>query len=150
MVKKSKPKPSSAAGAKLKRTNLDHSAQRMGAVTGAVKQCPETKRGRSIAITPGVHGVALAPGLNRGFTSNGGGNTVTVFELSSLKVLATLPAWKKPDAIAYDPFTKRVFAANGESGMLDVSHTQSQLPDQYALRDLPSTGIIVFSPRLLS
>src|SRR5487761_2584350 len=72
----------------------------------------------SIADTPGVHGVALAPGLNRGFTSNGRSNTVTVFELSSLKVLATLPAGKKPDAIVYDPFTKRVFAANGESGTL--------------------------------
>jgi DNA-binding beta-propeller fold protein YncE len=83
----------------------------------------DTNRGRvvgSIADTPGVHGVALAPELNRGFTSNGGDNTVTVFELSSLKVLATLPAGKKPDAIVYDPFTKRVFAANGESGTLTV------------------------------
>ena len=74
----------------------------------------------SIADTPGVHGVALAPGLNRGFTSNGGSDTVTVFELSSLKVLATLPTGKKPDAIVYDPFTERVFAANGESGTLTV------------------------------
>jgi len=73
-----------------------------------------------IADTSGVHGVALAPGLDRGFTSNGGSDTVTVFELSSLKVLATLPAGKKPDAIVYDPFTKRVFAANGESGTLTV------------------------------
>jgi DNA-binding beta-propeller fold protein YncE len=83
----------------------------------------DTKLGRMvgrIANTPGVHGVALAPGLDRGFTSNGGGNTVTAFELSSLKVLATLPAGEKPDAIVYDRFTGRVFAANGDSGTLTV------------------------------
>ena len=74
----------------------------------------------SIADTPGVHGVALAPELNKGFTSNGRSNTVTIFELSSLKVLRNLPTGKKPDAIVYDPFTARVFAANGESGTLTV------------------------------
>jgi YVTN family beta-propeller protein len=74
----------------------------------------------SIADTPGVHGVALAAELNKGFTSNGRSNTVTVFELSSLKVLRTLPTGNKPDAIVYDPFTGRVFAANGESGTLTV------------------------------
>ena len=74
----------------------------------------------SIADTPGVHGVALAPTFNKRFTSNGRSNSVTIFELSSLKVLGTLPTGKKPDAIVYDPFTGRVFAANGESGTLTV------------------------------
>jgi DNA-binding beta-propeller fold protein YncE len=74
----------------------------------------------SIADTMGVHGVALAPELNKGFTSNGRSDTVTFFELSSLKVLGTLHTSKKPDAIVYDPFTRRVFAANGESGSLTV------------------------------
>jgi len=74
----------------------------------------------SIAGTMGVHGVALAPGLNKGFTSNGHSDTVTIFDLSSLKVLGTLPTGKKPDAIIYDPFTQRVFSANGDSGSLTV------------------------------
>src|ERR1039458_3434204 len=74
----------------------------------------------SIADTPGVHGVALAPTFNKRFTSNGRSNSVTIFELSSLKVLGTLPTGKKPDAIVYDPFTRRVFAANGDSGSLTV------------------------------
>ena len=83
----------------------------------------DTKLGRvvgGVANTPGVHGVALAPELNRGFISDGLANTVTVFELSSLKVLATLPTGKKSDAIVYDPFTERVFAANGQAGTLTV------------------------------
>ena len=66
----------------------------------------------SIADTKGVHGVALAPDLNRGFTSNGQDNTVTVFELDSLKKIGTVPTDKRPDAIVYDAFTKRVFTAN--------------------------------------
>jgi YVTN family beta-propeller protein len=74
----------------------------------------------SIAGTMGVHGIALAPNFNKGFTSNGRSDTVTIFDLSSLKVLGTLPTKKKPDAIIYDPFTRRVFAANGESGNLTV------------------------------
>ncbi len=74
----------------------------------------------TLADTMGVHGVALAHELNKGFTSNGRSDTVTIFELSSLKVLGTLPTGKKPDAIVYDPFTRRVFAANGDSGSLTV------------------------------
>ena len=66
----------------------------------------------SIADTKSVHGVALAPELNRGFTSNGQDNTVTVFELDSLKKIGTVPTDKRPDAIVYDAFTKRVFTAN--------------------------------------
>lgn len=74
----------------------------------------------AITDTPGVHGVALSPELNKGFTSNGRNDTVTVFDLSSLKTLGVLPTGKKPDAIIYDSFTQRVFAANGESGSLTV------------------------------
>ncbi len=74
----------------------------------------------TVADTPSVHGVALSPELNKGFTSNGRNNTVTVFNLSSLKPIGVLPAGKKPDAIVYDSFTQRVFAANGESGTLTV------------------------------
>src|SRR5437763_13967433 len=35
--------------------------------------------------TAGVHGVALDPELGRGFTSNGRSNSVTIFDLKSLK-----------------------------------------------------------------
>ena len=80
----------------------------------------EKKLVGSILGTAGVHGVALAPELNRGYTSNGISSTVTIFELSSLKVLGTLPTEKKPDAIIFDAHTRRVFVANGDSGTLTV------------------------------
>lgn len=74
----------------------------------------------AIPNTLGVHGVALAPELDRGYTSNGLTSTVTIFELTSLRVLGTLPTEKKPDAIIFDPATNRVFVANGDSGTLTV------------------------------
>jgi YVTN family beta-propeller protein len=68
-----------------------------------------------IANTLGVHGIAIAPELGRGFVSNGQSSTVTIFDLKTLKTIAEVPTGKKPDAIIYDPATSRVFAFNGGS-----------------------------------
>jgi YVTN family beta-propeller protein len=64
--------------------------------------------------TPGVHGIAIAPELGRGFISNGQSSTVTIFDLKTLKAIAEVKVGKKPDAIIYDPATSRVFAFNGD------------------------------------
>ena len=69
----------------------------------------------SISDTKGVHGVALAPDLGKGFISDGAANTVTVFDLATLKTITTVPTGTKPDAIAYDAASRRVFTANGGS-----------------------------------
>jgi DNA-binding beta-propeller fold protein YncE len=66
-----------------------------------------------IADTPGVHGIAIARELNRGFTSNGRANTATIFDLKTLKVLGQVKTGENPDAILYDPAFKRVFTFNG-------------------------------------
>jgi len=68
-----------------------------------------------IAGTWGVHGIAIAPDLNRGFTSNGKANTATIFDLKTLKVLGQVKTGENPDAILYDPVSKRVFTFNGRS-----------------------------------
>ena len=68
-----------------------------------------------IPDTQGVHGVALAPELNRGFTSNGRANTMTIFDLKTLKIIGTVKVGTNPDAIVYDGVTKRVFTMNGRS-----------------------------------
>jgi YVTN family beta-propeller protein len=68
-----------------------------------------------ILNTPGVHGIAIVSDLNKGFTSNGRDSTVTVFDLKTLKVLKQIPVGKNPDAIIYDPASKRVFSFNGAS-----------------------------------
>ena len=68
-----------------------------------------------IADTPGVHGIALAPEFGKGFTSNGRENTVTMFDLQSLKTISKIKVGTRPDAIIYDPATKRVFTFNAGS-----------------------------------
>jgi YVTN family beta-propeller protein len=68
-----------------------------------------------IPDTQGVHGIALAPELGRGFVSSGRANSVTIFDLKTLKTIATVPAGTNPDAILYDGVSKHVFAFNGRS-----------------------------------
>jgi DNA-binding beta-propeller fold protein YncE len=64
-----------------------------------------------------VHGIAIANDVGKGFTSNGRENTITVFDLKDLKETAKikLEGAENPDAIIYDPASKRVFAFNGRS-----------------------------------
>ena len=80
----------------------------------------------SIPDTQGVHGIALAPALNRGYTSNGRANSVTVFDLDTLKVIqeAKIPG-RNPDAILYEPSGKHVFTFNGASKDITVLDASS-------------------------
>jgi DNA-binding beta-propeller fold protein YncE len=83
-------------------------------------QVVDPAKGTVIAEIPGttgVHGIALAQDLGKGFTSNGRENTVTVFDLKTLKETAKikLEGSENPDAILYDPASKRVFTFNGRS-----------------------------------
>jgi len=79
----------------------------------------DSETGKSVGDildTPGVHGIALAHELGRGFTSNGREGTVTIFDLKTLAPIGSkVKAGENPDAILYDPATKRVFTFNGRS-----------------------------------
>lgn len=62
----------------------------------------------------GVHGIAIANDLNRGFISNGNAtsHSVTIFDLKTLEKLGEPAAGNNPDAVCYEAKTKRVFAIN--------------------------------------
>jgi DNA-binding beta-propeller fold protein YncE len=68
-----------------------------------------------IPDTSGVHGIAIASDLNRGYTSNGKADTSTIFDLKTLNILGQVKTGANPDAIVYDPASKRVFTFNGRS-----------------------------------
>ncbi|HVI08002.1 MAG TPA: YncE family protein, partial [Candidatus Binatia bacterium] len=68
-----------------------------------------------IGDTPGVHGVAVAPELGRGFTSNGRESTVSIFDLKTLATTGKVKTGERPDAIIYDPASRRVFTFNAGS-----------------------------------
>jgi len=80
----------------------------------------------TVADTLGVHGIALAPDLHRGFTSNGKADSVTAFDLETLKTLqeVKVPA-HNPDAILYEPAGKHVFTFNGKSKDVTVLDAQT-------------------------
>jgi DNA-binding beta-propeller fold protein YncE len=69
-----------------------------------------------IPDTEGVHGIALAEDLGRGFVSDGRANTATIFDLKSLRTIGTVKTGTNPDAIVYDAASQRVFTMNGRSG----------------------------------
>jgi DNA-binding beta-propeller fold protein YncE len=69
-----------------------------------------------IPDTPGVHGIALAPELGQGFTSNGRDSSVTAFDLKTLAPRRKIRIdARNADAILYDATVKRVFSFNGGS-----------------------------------
>ena len=72
----------------------------------------------------GVHGVAIALDLNKGYISNGRDNNVTVFDLKTLKPTGTVSTGQNPDAIIYNPVTKQVLTMNGRSGDITVINTK--------------------------
>ncbi len=50
----------------------------------------------------GVHGVALAHELGKGFITSGGDSMLVIFDLKTLKVLDKVKVGERPDAILYD------------------------------------------------
>lgn len=68
-----------------------------------------------IPKTNGVHGIAIANDLGRGFISAGRDNQIIIFDLKTLAVIGTAKTGKNPDGILYEPVTHRVFAFNGGS-----------------------------------
>jgi hypothetical protein len=78
-----------------------------------------------IPDTPGVHGIAIAKDLGKGFISNGRGNNVTIFDLGTLKATGTVATEMNPDDITYDAGSKRVFAFNGRSKSVTVIDAKS-------------------------
>lgn len=96
----------------------DSDAHRLYLSRGTRVMVLDADSGKSIADipdTPGVHGIALAPDLGRGFTSNGREGTVSIFDIKTLALITKVKVGDNPDAILYDPATKRVFTFNGKS-----------------------------------
>ena len=99
--------------------NADASARRLYISRGTHVIVLDLDSGANVGDIPdtqGVHGIALAPELGKGFTSNGREGTVTIFDIKTLKPVGEkVKAGENPDAILYDPATKRVFTFNGRS-----------------------------------
>ncbi len=113
---------------------------------GSCVQVVDLASGRqidSIGDLHGVHGIALAPDLSKGFISNGKSNTITVFDLESHKVQdSILLKSDDPDAIVYDSLSKLVFVMNGRSASLTVlDATTNKVKSVVQLEGKPEAAI---------
>jgi DNA-binding beta-propeller fold protein YncE len=97
---------------------LDPDSRRLFVSRGTHVMVLDADTGRvlgDIPDTPGVHGIAIARDLGRGFISNGRSATATIFDLQTLGKVGEVKTGQNPDAILYDPASKRVFTFNGRS-----------------------------------
>jgi YVTN family beta-propeller protein len=96
---------------------VDSAAQKVYIANSTQVQVLDSDTLAVAGVVPGIagaHGVAIATGLNKGFATEGKADEVTVFDTATLKVTAKVKVGKKPDAIVYDPASKRIFAMNGD------------------------------------
>ena len=93
--------------------SVDPAAHRLFVSHGTrivVVDTQQDKIAGEITDTPGVHGLTVAADIGRGFTANGGENTVSIIDLATLKTLQKVRTGKDPDTIAYDPVHHEVYA----------------------------------------
>src|SRR4051794_2185974 len=98
---------------------VDANARRLYVSHGTSMEILDADTGKSIhSITGlhGVHGIAIAPELNKGFITNGQTNSITAFDLKTFEKTGEPAVGKNPDAVCYDPKTKRVVAVNHSGG----------------------------------
>jgi len=99
--------------------NVDEVNGRIFVSHATVAQAIDIKTGKLVGTIPdtkGIHGIAIANDLNKGFTSNGRDSSVTVFNLKTLEVITKIKiTGQNTDAILYDPFSQKVFTFNGGS-----------------------------------
>jgi len=92
--------------------------------------------------TAGVHGVALVPDLGRGFTSNGGDDSVTAFDVKTLKAIGKVKVGGRPDAIMYDPVSKHVFTYNhGSRDATAVDPSAMSVAGTVKLEGVPEAAV---------
>jgi DNA-binding beta-propeller fold protein YncE len=125
--------------------SVDEANSRVFVSHSTVAQAVDTKTGKlagTIPDTKGIHGIAIATDLNKGFTSNGRDSSVTVFNLKTLGVITKVKVTgRNPDAILYDPFSKKVFTFNGGSSNSTVIDAQ----DYKVVATIPLEGKPEFS-----
>ena len=96
----------------------------------------------TIPKTEGVHGIAIAPDLHRGFVSNGRAGTMTIFDLDKLTTISEVKVTgDNPDAILYDPATKHVFTFNGRGKNATVFDGDGKVIATIALEGKPEFAV---------
>jgi DNA-binding beta-propeller fold protein YncE len=97
---------------------VDSANHRLYVSHGTQTEVVDTSTDKLIATiteTNGVHGIAIAEDLGKGFISDGADSDVTVFDLKTNQRTGRVKTGQNPDSIIYEPVTHRVFTFNGRS-----------------------------------
>ena len=89
-----------------------------------------------ITNTPGVHGVALAPELGRGITSNGREDRASLVDLKTLQTLVKVPTAAGPDGLLYNPARQEAYLFCGRAHAATVI----DVPDGKVVATIPLGG----------
>ena len=120
--------------------SVDEANGRIFVSHASVAQAIDIKTGKVVGTIPdtkGIHGIAIAADLNKGFTSNGRDSSVTVFNLKTLEVITKIKVTgQNPDAILYDAFTHKIFTFNGRS----LNSTVIDAKENKVLNTIPLDG----------
>jgi YVTN family beta-propeller protein len=73
-----------------------------------------------INTVAGVHGIAFARYLGKGYITNGKSNNISIFDIRSNEVAVQVPTGQNPGAIIYEAFTKMIITCNSGSNNLSV------------------------------
>jgi DNA-binding beta-propeller fold protein YncE len=125
--------------------NIDGSSNRLYIARATRVMVVDVASGKLVGELPdtnGVHGIAIVSKLGRGVTSNGKDNSATIFDLKTLKPIATVKTGEKPDAILYDKSSGYVLTFNGGSNSATVIDVEkAEAVATIALPGRPETGV---------
>jgi YVTN family beta-propeller protein len=108
--------------------SMDNAARRLYVSHGTSVAVVDVDAGKVVGTIPdlhGVHGIAIAADLGKGFISNGQSNSVTIFDLKTLAKSGEPAVGQNPDAICYEPKSQRVFTFNGRSNDSSVLNAKT-------------------------
>ncbi|MGH9572860.1 MAG: YncE family protein [Candidatus Acidiferrales bacterium] len=123
---------------------VDSAARRVYLGRGTAVEVMNADTGESLGLIAGFqrqHGVAVAPEFNRGFITDGGAGTITIFDLKTLKKTGEVKAQPDADCMLYDPASKDAFSMNGDS---NSSTTMSAKTGEF-IKNIPLGGAPEFA-----
>ena len=125
---------------------VDSSTHRLFVPRSTHTMVIDAESGKTLGDIPGqktAHGVALVPGVNRGFISDGGGDgAVVIFDLQTYAVIGSVVAQPDTDGIIFDPASGRVLFVSGDGGTLmtlkpDLNPAGEKIDEPIALGGKP-------------
>jgi DNA-binding beta-propeller fold protein YncE len=127
--------------------SVDPVTQRIFASHGGIVEVVDIKAGKVVGqITQlhGVHGIAVASDVGKGFISNGQSGSVTIFDLKTLeKTGEPAVGGQNPDAICYEPKTQRIFTMNGRSNdSTAINAKNNEIVATFPIGDKPENCVV--------